>query len=42
MDYVDVEGRLIELKEKLGNNFVQIIGSDMYYLDDIINMQENE
>lgn len=36
MDYDNVEDKLIELKEKLGNNFVQIIGNDMSYLSEII------
>ena len=37
MDYDDVEEKIIDLKEKLGNNFVQIIGNDMSYLDEIVN-----
>lgn len=36
MDYDEVEDRLIELKEKLGNNYVQIIGNDMSYLGELI------
>ena len=37
MDYDDVEDNIISLKDKLGNNYVQIIGNDMSYLDEIIN-----
>ena len=37
MDYDDVEDKLIKLKEKLGNNYIQIIGNDMSYLDKILN-----
>lgn len=37
MEYNDVEENIIELREKLGNNFVYIIGNDMSYLDDILN-----
>jgi len=37
MEYNDVEEKIIELREKLGNNFVYIIGNDMSYLDDILN-----
>lgn len=32
-DYGYVENKILELKEKLGNNFVFIIGNDMRYLD---------
>ena len=32
-DYDYVEDKILELKEKLGNNFVFIIGNDMRYLD---------
>lgn len=31
-DYDYVEDKILELKEKLGNNFVFIIGNDMRYL----------
>lgn len=37
MDHNEVEDKLIELKDKLGNNFVQIIGNDMSYLDETLN-----
>lgn len=37
MDADEVEDKLIELKEKLGNNFVQIIGNDTSYLDEFLN-----
>jgi len=37
MEYDDVEEKLINLKEKLGNDFVNIIGNNMSYLDEIIN-----
>lgn len=37
MDSNDVELGIINLKNKLGNNFVRIIGDDMTYLDEIIN-----
>ena len=33
----DVEKVIIKLKNKLGNDFVYIIGNDMRYLDEIIN-----
>lgn len=33
MDYDFVKEKLLFLKEKLGNNFVYIIGSDMRYLE---------
>lgn len=37
IDCDEVEDKLIKLKEKLGNNYVQIIGNDMSYLDEILN-----
>jgi len=36
MDYDEVEDKLIELKDLLGDNFVYIIGNDMKYLNKII------
>lgn len=33
MEYDDVKEKLLFLKEKLGDNFVYIIGSDMRYLE---------
>ena len=35
MDYDDVERGILLLKEKLGEDFVRIIGNDMTYLDEI-------
>lgn len=35
MDYDDVEQGILLLKEKLGEDFVRIIGNDMMYLDEI-------
>lgn len=37
MDYINVKVGIINLKEKLGDNFVQIIGNDMLYLNEILN-----
>ena len=37
MDYKDVHEEIIKLNEKLGNNFVYIIGNNMTYLNDILN-----
>jgi len=36
MDFDEVEDKLIELKDLLGDNFVYIIGNDMKYLNKII------
>ena len=36
MDYDHVEDKIIYLKDKLGNNFVQIIGNNMSYLGKIL------
>ena len=36
MDPNDVEDGILKIKEKLGNNFVYIIGNDMKYLNEII------
>ncbi len=35
-----VEYGILKLKEKLGENFIYIIGNDMTYLDEIINEKE--
>ena len=37
MDPVEVENGILKLKEKLGNDFVYIIGNDMKYLNVILN-----
>jgi hypothetical protein len=37
MDSVVVENGILKLKEKLGNDFVYIIGNDMKYLNVILN-----
>jgi len=37
MDPVEVENRILKLKEKLGNYFVYIIGNDIKYLNEILN-----
>lgn len=37
MEYDDVNNRLINLRNKLGENFVYIIGNDMSYLEEILN-----
>jgi hypothetical protein len=36
MNPIDVENGILKLKEKLGNDFVYIIGSDMKYLNEIL------
>ncbi|MGM9849954.1 MAG: hypothetical protein ACI31V_03550 [Bacilli bacterium] len=36
MDPVEVENGILKLKEKLGNDFVYIIGNDMKYLNEIL------
>jgi len=36
MEHNDVENGILRLKDKLGNDFVYIIGNDMRYLDEII------
>ena len=36
MDPSDIEEGILKLKEKLGNDFIYIIGNDMKYLDEII------
>ena len=42
MSYDDVDNGIISLKEKLGDNFVYIIGNDMTYLDEIISVNDEE
>ena len=37
MDPVEVENGILKLKQKLGNDFVYIIGNDMKYLNVILN-----
>ena len=37
MEYDDVNNGLINLRNKLGENFVYIIGNDMSYLEEILN-----
>ena len=37
MDPVEVENGILKLKEKLGNDFVYIIGNDIKYLNEILN-----
>ena len=37
MEYEDVNNGLINLRNKLGENFVYIIGNDMSYLEEILN-----
>ena len=36
MDPIEIEKGILKLKEKLGNDFVYIIGNDMKYLNEII------
>lgn len=36
LDSKQVENGILKLREKLGNDFVYIIGNDMTYLDEII------
>ena len=38
----DVEKGIINLYQKLGNNFVFIIGNDMKYLDEIVNEETDD
>ena len=42
MDYNDVLNGIINLKNKLGDNFIYIIGNDMTYLEEIFNEEETE
>ena len=37
MNPIDVENSILKLRDKLGNDFVYIIGNDMKYLNEIIN-----
>ena len=37
MEYDDVNNGLINLRNKLRENFVYIIGNDMSYLEEILN-----
>ena len=37
MEYDDVYIKIINLRDKLGENFVYIIGNDMRYLEEILN-----
>lgn len=39
MEYEEVYNGLINLKNKLGENFVYIIGNDMSYLEEILNYE---
>ena len=41
MDAKDVEEEIIKLRDKLGNNFVKIIGNNMTYLSKIIESSED-
>lgn len=41
MDYELVEKEILKLKDKLGDDFVYIIGNDMRYLVDIIDNIDN-
>ena len=36
MDYDEVNNKILELKQKLGPEFVYIIGNNMTYLSEII------
>ena len=40
MDPIEIENEIIKLKEKLGNDFVYIIGNDMKYLNEIISDEQ--
>ncbi len=42
MDEKYVESEILKLKNKLGQNFVYIVGNDMTYLNEIIDNQEFE
>jgi len=42
MDENYVESEILKLKNKLGHNFIYIIGNDMTYLNEIIDNQEFE
>ena len=42
MSYDDVDNGIISLKEKLGDNFVYIIGNNMTYLDEILTINDEE
>ena len=42
MSYDDVDNGIISLKEKLGDNFVYIIGNNMSYLDEILTINDEE
>ena len=37
-----IEDRLLSLKERLGGNFISIIGNDLSYLDEILDSDELE
>ena len=42
LDVEIVKNNLEKLKEKLGDNFVYIIGNNMTYLDEILNVSDEE
>ena len=42
MSYDDVDNGINKLRDKLGENFVYIIGNNMTYLDEILNIDDEE